>query len=118
MKLIPKRATVGSAIAVMSAATLLAACGGSDSATVPEPVVPVVVAPAPGVYDSQLAFDRTKYTTITVTLDGVATPVRWYRELCYVGKPMQLSPVQRGTAVDNLTCGYQNMNGGDPINAI
>jgi hypothetical protein len=55
-------------------------------------------------------FDKTKYTTITVTLDGVSTPVRWYREVCYVGKPMTLAPVQSAGAVDNQSCGYQNMN--------
>jgi hypothetical protein len=71
-------------------------------------------ATGPGVHDSQLAFDKTKYTTITVTLDGVATPVRWYREVCYVGKPMALAPTQPALGpsinVDNQTCGYQNMN--------
>jgi hypothetical protein len=107
MNFAPKRSAVASAIALMSATTLLTACGGSDSVTAPDPVV---VAAGPGVYDSQLAFDRTKFTTITVTLDGVATPVRWYREVCYVGKPMKLTPDQRGSAADNQTCGYQNMN--------
>ena len=67
-------------------------------------------AAGPGVYDSQLVFDNTKYTTITVMLDGVATPVRWYREVCYVGQPMKLAPNQRGSNVDNQTCGYQNLN--------
>jgi len=70
--------------------------------------------PDPGVYDSQLAFDKAKYTTITVTLDGVSTPVRWYREVCYVGKPMKLAPVQpqlgAANTPDNQACGYQNMN--------
>lgn len=70
--------------------------------------------PDPGVYDSQLAFDKARYTTITVTLDGVSTPVRWYREVCYVGKPMKLAPVQpqigATNTVDNQACGYQNMN--------
>ena len=91
-------------------AAALAACGGSDSVntTVPPPT-PATIAGA-GVYDSQLAFDRTKYTTINITLDGVSTPVRWYREVCYVGNPMKLDPVQRGSAVDNQACGYQNMN--------
>ena len=102
-----KLRALATAITAISATALMTACGGSDTVAATEPVV---VAAGPGVYDSQLAFDKTKYTTITVTLDGVSTPVRWYREVCYVGKPMQLSAVQRGTAVDNLTCGYQNMN--------
>jgi hypothetical protein len=94
--------------AALFAAGLASACGGNDS-TPSDPA-----APGPGVYDSQLAFDKTKYTTITVTLDGVATPVRWYREVCYVAKPMSLAPVQPALGppiqVDNQTCGYQNMN--------
>ncbi len=86
-------------LAAALCAALAAGCGGGSAD-----------AADPGVYDSQLAFDKAQYTTITVTLDGVATPVRWYREVCYVGKPMSLSAVQRGSAVDNQTCGYQNMN--------
>ena len=88
---------LAASIAAISAAGLMTACGGGDGADA-------------GAYDGQLAFDKAKYTTITVTLDGVSTPVRWYREVCYVGKPMKLSPDQRGSAVDNQTCGYQNMN--------
>ena len=88
-------------IAAMSTAGLLTACGGSDAYTPPA---------GPGTYDNKLAFDNTKYTTITVTLNGVSTPVRWYREVCYVGKPMQLAPTQQAGAVDNQACGYQNMN--------
>ena len=106
-----KRSAVASAIALMSATTLLTACGGSDAVATPEPVV---VATGPGVFDSALAFDKTKFTTITITLDGVSTPVRWYREVCYVGKPMKLAPVQPALGppinVDNQACGYQNMN--------
>lgn len=95
----------------LACVAMLPACGGGN----PDPVVPVtstpvVETPGPGVYDTQLAFDKTKYTTITVTVDGVSTPVRWYREVCYVGKPMQLAATQPAGAVDNQTCGYQNMN--------
>ncbi|MWB98759.1 subtype B tannase [Agromyces seonyuensis] len=55
--------------------------------------------------DAALAFDRSAYTTITVNVDGVATPVRWYREVCYVAKPTAVS-----TNVANQACGYQSMN--------
>lgn len=103
----PLKAT--SIAAALCAMGLVVGCGGGGSAP--------AAAAAPGVYDSQLAFDKTNYTTITVTLDGVATPVRWYREVCYVAKPMTLAPVQPalgapGTTinVDNTACGYQNMN--------
>ncbi|KQP49551.1 subtype B tannase [Pseudorhodoferax sp. Leaf274] len=95
-----KRRALAAAIAAVSAAGLLAACGGGDDAS----------DAGPGVYDSALAFDKARYTTITVTLDGVRTPVRWYREVCYVGKPMALAPTQSAGAVDNQACGYQNMN--------
>jgi len=90
----PLKAT--SLAAALCVASLTVGCGGDD--------------PGPGVYDSQLAFDKTQYTTLTVTLDGVSTPVRWYREVCYVGKPMKLAPTQSAGAVDNQACGYQNMN--------
>ena len=68
---------LAASIATISAAGLMTACGGGDGADA-------------GAYDSQLAFDKAKYTTVTVTLDGVSTPVRWHREVCYVGKPMKL----------------------------
>lgn len=92
-----KLRAVAASIAALSVASLLTACGGGDGADA-------------GAYDSQLAFDKTKYTTITVTLDGVSTPVRWYREVCYVGKPMKLAPTQQAGAVDNQDCGFQNLN--------
>jgi len=92
-----KLRAVAASIAALSVASLLTACGGGDAADA-------------GAYDSQLVFDKAKYTTITVTLDGVSTPVRWYREVCYVGKPMKLAPTQSAGAVDNQACGYQNMN--------
>lgn len=93
-----------------STAAALAACGGGDST----PTVPVTAAAGPGAFDSKLAFDKTKYTTINITLDGVNTPVRWYREVCYVANPMSLAPQQPTLGppiqVDNRACGYQNMN--------
>lgn len=93
-----KLRALAASIATISVAGLMTACGGSGDAA------------DTGAYDSQLAFDKAKYTTITVTLDGVSTPVRWYREVCYVGKPMKLAPTQQAGAVDNQTCGFQNLN--------
>lgn len=106
IKTIPfQRRAVSGAIAALTVSGLIAACGGGDDAS---------DTAGPGVYDSQLGFDKTKYTTITVTLDGVSTPVRWYREVCYVANPMSLAPQQPALGppiqVDNQTCGYQNMN--------
>lgn len=100
-----QRRALAAAIATLSATTLMTACGGGSSGT-----TTTTDTAGPGAYDSQLAFDTTQYTTITITLDGVNTPVRWYREVCYVGKPMPLAPNQRGSNVDNQTCGYQNLN--------
>ncbi|WP_326543432.1 subtype B tannase [Pseudorhodoferax sp.] len=91
-----QRRALAACIAAVSTAGLVAACGGGDDPK--------------GAFDGALAFDKARYTTITVTLDGVSTPVRWYREVCYVGKPMALAPTQSAGAVDNLSCGYQNMN--------
>lgn len=94
-------------------AAALTACGGGNSAS-PAASTPAAATAGPGAFDSQLAFDKAKYTTINVSLDGVSTPVRWYREVCYVGKPMKLAPVQPALgppiSVDNQACGYQNMN--------
>jgi hypothetical protein len=93
------RHAIGLAV-TLCAGGLMTACAGSAAAA--------------GAYDNQLAFDKTQYTTITIMLDGVSTPVRWYREVCYVGKPMKLAPVQPALGspinVDNQDCGYQNMN--------
>ena len=111
-----KRRALAELVAAIAVAGFVTACGGNDggdntSAVTPTPTPDPV---GPGVYDSQLAFDKSKYTTITVTLDGVSTPVRWYREVCYVGKPMKLAPRQPALGppinVDNQTCGYQNLN--------
>jgi hypothetical protein len=86
IKTVPvQRRAVSSAIATLAVSGFVAACGGGSDST---SATPTAGSAGPGVYDSQLAFDTTTYTTITVTLDGVATPVRWYREVCYVGRPM------------------------------
>jgi len=116
-----KRTALGACVLVS-----LTACGGGGSdapapaspggtTTTTTPTTPVAAA-GPGAFDSQLAFDASKspYTTITVKLDGVDTPVRWYREVCYVGTPMKLAPQQPALgapfAADNQNCGYQNLN--------
>jgi len=113
-----KRRVLSASIAALSVSGLLGACGGGSSdsttsdtsASTSTSTSTTATTAAAGAFDSQLAFDKSKYTTITVTLDGVATPVRWYREVCYVAKPMQLAATQAAGAVDNTTCGYQNLN--------
>lgn len=100
MKLQFQRRLVAASVAVLVTG-LIAACGSTNGTNA-------------GVFDSKLVFDKTKYSTITVMLDGVSTPVRWYREVCYVSNPMKLAPTQptlgAPISVDNQDCGYQNMN--------
>ncbi|OLL28123.1 hypothetical protein BTH42_29580 [Burkholderia sp. SRS-W-2-2016] len=92
----------------------LAACGSDHSDTAATTTTPAATAAATGVYDSALAFNKDGYTTINVTIDGVQTPVRWYKEVCYVGKPIEMAGTQSGlrgtTTISNTKCGYQSMN--------
>ena len=77
----------------------MTACGGgssnsSSSNTAPDAAPPSVSeAAGPGVYDSKLAFDTTKYTTITVTLARTS-----YAEK---GEPEDVSPYL-GTALEPI----------------
>ena len=67
-----------------------------------------------GAFDSALRFDSHAYTTLTVTIDGAPTKVRWYKEVCYVAHPQKMAATQAGlfgtTTIDNPQCGYQSMN--------
>lgn len=105
-----KRTAIGASL-LMS----LAACGSDGTNTATTTNSPAAATPAAGAYDSALAFDKTKYTTINVTIDGVKTPVRWYKEVCYVGKPIAMAASQvslsgAATTIANTQCGYQSMN--------
>lgn len=60
-----------------------------------------------GTADADLQFDPTAYTTLTVTIDGSPTKVRWYPEVCYVADPTEVAASDR---VTNTQCGYQSMN--------
>ncbi|MFF4835441.1 subtype B tannase [Streptomyces sp. NPDC001315] len=64
--------------------------------------------------DATLAFGSAAYTTITVTVDGQPMNVRWYKEICYVAKPVAAAAQQSGifgsTTISNTACGYQSMN--------
>ncbi|MEN9559523.1 MAG: hypothetical protein RLZZ502_734 [Pseudomonadota bacterium] len=102
-----KMKALSTSLAMLGISSLFIGCG-SDSVVAADP-------PIQGVYDTALAFDKTKYTTINITIDGTPTPVRWYREICYVGNPMKLAspqPALGGASlnIDNQNCGYQNMN--------
>lgn len=67
-----------------------------------------------GTYDRMLSFDKSKFTTISVNIDGQSVPVRWYKEVCYVAKPTLMKPDQRDLrgpiTITNTGCGYQSMN--------
>ncbi|MBD0424054.1 alpha/beta hydrolase fold domain-containing protein [Streptomyces sp. TRM S81-3] len=70
-----------------------------------------------GSQDAALAFDPSRYTTITVTVDGRPLQVRWYKEICYVANPVAAAAQQPGgpgggttTTISNTACGYQSMN--------
>ncbi|WP_056733312.1 subtype B tannase [Agromyces sp. Soil535] len=73
---------------------------------------------APDVEDAELAFDDTAYTTINVTVDGVPTPVRWYKEVCYVADPILMASTQGANTIANPACGYQSMNVFVPEGAV
>jgi len=91
-----------SSIAAGTALALALLAGPSHAAT------------ATGTYDRLLRFDKSKFTTLTVTIDGQNVPVRWYKEVCYVAKPTLMAPTQTGlfgtTTIANPQCGYQSMN--------
>ena len=60
-----------------------------------------------GQYDSQLVFDPTAYTTVTVTVDGASITLRQW-EVTYVAKPQEMSLTQLqsgppGTATTTVT---------------
>lgn len=79
-----KRHPLALRIAFACAAVLPAACGGGN----PDPVAPTetVVVDAE---DAALKFDASKYTTVNVSVDGVAVKLRQYR-IVYVAKPVKM----------------------------
>ncbi|MEV0170340.1 subtype B tannase [Streptomyces sp. NPDC050803] len=99
---------------------LLAGLAIAGSLALTAAVVPASVAvaaaesrdPAADPQDSALDFDSAAYTTITVTVDGRPMNVRWYKEICYVAKPVAAAAQQpgSGTTIPNTACGYQSMN--------
>ncbi|WP_433363721.1 hypothetical protein ACQPZX_32645 [Actinoplanes sp. CA-142083] len=64
--------------------------------------------------DAALTFDPANYTSFTVTVDGQATNVRWYKEICDVAAPVAAAAQQTGiggtTTISNTRCGYQSIN--------
>jgi len=95
------------ALLSLSAAPAMASTGGHAS---PDPHSHG----AAGAFDSHLRFDNSTYTTLTVAIDGTATKVRWYKEVCYVANPQKMADTQSGifgtSTIANPECGYQSMN--------
>lgn len=82
-----------SAMPAMVTVGTLAGCGGGSDATAAAPVTPVAPAAVPSADDAALKFDATAYTTVNITLDGVALRVRQYRRV-YVAKPIKMASTQ------------------------
>lgn len=97
------RAAAQAGALALTAATLLAAPAAQAHGPAGHP---------PGQFDDALAFQARNYTTITVTIDGTAVPVRWYKEVCYVARPVLMASTQVGVngPLPNPQCGYQSMN--------
>jgi hypothetical protein len=82
-----KRTAIGASLLMT-----LAACG-SDGASSAATTSTTTATPV-GAYDSALAFDKTKYTTINVTIDGVKTPVRWYKKSATLASRLRWRPAR------------------------
>jgi len=88
------------AMPALASVGVLAGCGGGGNSTVaaetatttPATTTPTTAA-APNPNDLALKFDATAYTTVNVTLDGVALAVRQYR-IVYVAKPIRFASTQ------------------------
>ncbi|MFM2347802.1 MAG: hypothetical protein RL654_2555 [Pseudomonadota bacterium] len=84
-----KNTTAATTAATMLLAGLLGGCGGGSSDT-------ATAAPTATVTDTEdgaLKFDASRYTTVNVTVDGMAMKVRQYR-IVYVAKPLKMASTQ------------------------
>jgi hypothetical protein len=94
-------------VALACATALTTACGGGN----PTPVAPTE-AVAVDAEDAALKFDASKYTTVNVTVDGVAVKLRQYR-IVYVAKPVKMLLSQLGLGSSAVTLAdpyaYQTM---------
>ncbi|MEV6161994.1 subtype B tannase [Streptomyces sp. NPDC052052] len=116
-----KRLLRGVAVAGSLALTALAVPASHAAASGPIPAQSRSHAADPE--DAALSFDSAAYTTISVTVDGRPMNVRWYKEICYVAKPVEAAAQQTGlmgstTTISNTACGYQSMNVFVPESAV
>ena len=79
----PKRHMLASATALVIGTFSLTGCGGNNDATAASAPI---AASAASANDAALQFDSSKFTTLNITVDGVATKVRQYR-IVYVANP-------------------------------
>ena len=88
------------ALSMAATAGLLGACGGSSDAA------------AADAEDTRLQFDPASYTTVNVTVDGVAMKVRQYK-VVYVASPIKMAATQStltgGTTTLADPYAYQSM---------
>lgn len=90
-------------LALAAAGCLLAGCGGDDAVA----EAPAVVVVPTDAEDLALKFDATKYTTVNVTVDGVAVKLRQYR-IVYVAKPIKALLTQSNATLTDANV-YQTM---------
>ncbi len=109
-----RRATRAAGLTLcLGGAVMLAACNSGSSGDDATEPAPTPEQPVSGVYDKDLAFDASNYTKLTVSVDGEAVPVRWYKEVCYVAKPTTIKERVAGgppVNIENPECGFQSMN--------
>ncbi|MCV2369603.1 subtype B tannase [Roseateles oligotrophus] len=87
----------------LAAASLLVGCGGKDAIA----EEPAVVVAATDAEDLALKFDATKYTTVNITVDGLAVKLRQYR-IVYVAKPIKALLTQSNSTLTDANA-YQTM---------
>ncbi|MDQ5769297.1 subtype B tannase [Thiothrix subterranea] len=86
-----KHPLLASTLMAITTAGLLSGCGGSsNNSTV---VTTPNITSTTDAEDAALKFDANNYTTVTVTVDGVATAIRQYR-VVYVDKPIKMAATQ------------------------
>ena len=77
--------------------------------------MPAMSATTTDAEDAALVFSPANFTTLNITVDGVSMAVRWYKEVCYVAKPVLMASTQTSmmggsSTIANPQCGYQSMN--------
>jgi hypothetical protein len=84
MKFDFKRRSLAAAVTALVSAGIVVGCSDSSEAD----AVSSAVDAAAGAENTTLKFDATQYTSVNITVDGVATKVRQYK-IVYVAKPVK-----------------------------